>query len=153
MGRKHCGKGRNCSSRAISPFPIVFSKGLFPRGSKGVIVWEWVTTLRVDNSWPKNIAEREQILTKTKLFCKPFSKQAFVLTCLHLKSFENTVGKEEIARNEQFLLFLTVFFQHFLRTLYPFHQTKNCRLQTLSVWKSPNFVVWERVKSRILSKN
>ena len=34
MGRKHCEKRRNCSSRAISPFPTVFSKGLFPRGVK-----------------------------------------------------------------------------------------------------------------------
>ena len=33
-GRKHCGKWRNCSLRAISPFPTVFSKGLFPRGIK-----------------------------------------------------------------------------------------------------------------------
>ena len=33
-GRKHCGKRRNCSLRAISPFPIVFSKGLFPSGVK-----------------------------------------------------------------------------------------------------------------------
>ena len=33
-GRKHCGKRRNCSLRAISPFPIVFSKGLLPRGVK-----------------------------------------------------------------------------------------------------------------------
>ena len=32
----------NCSLRAISPFPTVFLKGLFPRGVKGVIVWEWV---------------------------------------------------------------------------------------------------------------
>ena len=40
--RKHCGKRRNCSSRAISPFPTVFSKGLFPMGIKGVIMWEWV---------------------------------------------------------------------------------------------------------------
>ena len=31
---KHCGKRRNCSLRAISPFPTVFSKGLFPRGIK-----------------------------------------------------------------------------------------------------------------------
>ena len=31
-GRKHCGKRRNCSLWAISPFPTVFSKGLFPRG-------------------------------------------------------------------------------------------------------------------------
>ena len=33
-GRKHCGKRRNCSLRAISPFPTVFSKGCFPRGVK-----------------------------------------------------------------------------------------------------------------------
>ena len=33
-GRKHCGKRRNCSLRAISPFPTVFSTGLFPRGVK-----------------------------------------------------------------------------------------------------------------------
>ena len=29
--RKHCGKRRNCSLRAISPFPTVFSKGLYCR--------------------------------------------------------------------------------------------------------------------------
>ena len=34
MGRKHCGKRRNCSLQAISPFPTVFSKGLIPRGVK-----------------------------------------------------------------------------------------------------------------------
>ena len=34
MGRKHCGKRRNCSLPAISPLPTVFSKGLFPRGVK-----------------------------------------------------------------------------------------------------------------------
>ena len=27
-GRKHCGKRRNCSLRAISPFPTVFSEDL-----------------------------------------------------------------------------------------------------------------------------
>ena len=35
MGRKHCGKRRrNCSLQAISPFPAVFSKGLFLSGVK-----------------------------------------------------------------------------------------------------------------------
>ena len=42
MGRKHCGKRRNCSLQAISPFPTVFSKGSFQGVSKGVIVREWV---------------------------------------------------------------------------------------------------------------
>ena len=34
MGRKHCGKRKNCSLRAFFLFPTVFSKGLFPRGVK-----------------------------------------------------------------------------------------------------------------------
>ena len=33
-GRKHCRKRRNCSSRAISPFPTVFSKDLYCRTVK-----------------------------------------------------------------------------------------------------------------------
>ena len=32
--RKHCGKRRNCSLRAISSFPTVFSKDLFCRHVK-----------------------------------------------------------------------------------------------------------------------
>ena len=40
-----------------------------------------------------------------------FPKQALVFTCLQYKSFENTVGKGEIARKEQFLLFpVSVFY-------------------------------------------
>ena len=34
MGRKHWGKRRNCSSRAISPFHTVFSKDLYHRHVK-----------------------------------------------------------------------------------------------------------------------
>ena len=43
-------------------------------------------------------------------FLTPFPKQALLFTCLHLVSFENTVGKGEIARNEQFLLSPSVFY-------------------------------------------
>ena len=42
-------------------------------------------------------------------FFELFTKQALVFTCLQYKSFENTVGKGEIAHNKQFLLFPTVF--------------------------------------------
>ena len=48
----------------------------------------------------------------------PFPKQALVFTCLQYKSFENTVGKGEIAHNEQFLLF-PVFSNH-LENFLPF---------------------------------
>ena len=33
-GRKHCGKRRNCSLRAISPFPTMFSKDSFLPSTK-----------------------------------------------------------------------------------------------------------------------
>ena len=55
------------------------------------------------------------------------------------------MGKGEIARNKQFLLF-PVCFLSVWRTFCHF-QVQNCRLQTLSVWKSLKFVVWERVKN------
>ena len=47
---------------------------------------------------------------------QPFPKQALVFTCLQYKSFENTTGKGEIARNKQFLLFPRCFLPT-LRTL------------------------------------
>ena len=40
--RKHCGKRRNCSLRAISPFPTVFSKDLHCRQVRQRFVWEKV---------------------------------------------------------------------------------------------------------------
>ena len=39
------------------------------------------------------------------LIALPFPKQTLVFKCLQCKSFENTVGKGEIAQTEQFLLF------------------------------------------------
>ena len=75
----------------------------------------------------------------------PFQNKPWFLRCLQNKSFENTVGKEEIAHNEQFLL-LPQRFLPFCRSFCLIHQIKNCRLQTLSVWKSLKFVVWEKVK-------
>ena len=60
----------------------------------------------------------------------PVPKKALVFTCLQYKSFENSVGKGEIARNEQFLLFPHRFLPSH-RTIYHFHQIQNCRLQTL----------------------
>ena len=74
-----------------------------------------------------------------------FPKQALVFTCLQYNSFENTAGKGEIARNEQFLLFPQCFLP-VRRTYYYFHKLWNCRLQTFSVCTSLKFVVWKRVK-------
>ena len=78
------GKGEIARYEQFLLFPQCFQKACLPGASKGVIFWEWA------------------------LFCSYyayFPKQALVLTCLQYKSFENTAGKGEIARNEQFLLF------------------------------------------------
>ena len=75
---------------------------------------------------------------------KPFPKQALVFTCLPYKSFENTVGKGEIARNEQFLLFPQCFLPIWM-DFPPFSSNFNL-LSAFSFWKSLKFVVWERVK-------
>ena len=72
------------------------------------------------------------------------NKPWFCRTCLQYKTFENTVGKGETVRNEQFLLFPQCFLSVW-RTFFHFNQIWNCRLQTLSVWKSLKFVMWERV--------
>ena len=49
----------------------------------------------------------------------PLAEQALVFTCLQYKFFESTVGKGEIAHDEQFLLFPTLFSTH-LENFLPF---------------------------------
>ena len=68
--------------------------------------------------------------------------------CLQYKSFENTVGKEEIVRNEQFLLFPQCFLP-IHRDFCLSHEIQNCRLQTFLVWKILKFAVWEMVISQL----
>ena len=63
------------------------------------------------------------------------SKLALLFTWLQYKSFKNTVGKGEIAKNEQFLLY-TQCFLPIWRTLRYLHQIQNRILQAPSVWKS-----------------
>ena len=72
---------------------------------------------------------------KEQLF-NPFPNKPWFLRVWSTKSVENTVGKGEIARNEQFLLFLQ-FFLHFWKTFSHFHQIQNCRLQTLLSLEEP----------------
>ena len=64
--------------------------------------------------------------------------------CLQSKFFENTEGKGEIARKEQFLLFLQCFLP-ICRAFYHLHKIQNCRLQTLTVWEGLKFVVWKGI--------
>ena len=66
-----------------------------------------------------------------------------------VKSFENIVGKQEIALTEQFLLCQQCFLPIW-RIFYCFHQIWNCHLQTLSVSNYLKHFVWERVKCTLI---
>ena len=80
----------------------------------------------------------------------PLSKQALVFTCLQYKSFENTLGKGEIARNEQFLLLP----HHFLpasKTCCHFYQIQIYPMQGFLIWKSPKSVIWEGLIIKVLN--
>ena len=68
--------------------------------------------------------------------------------CLQYKSFENTEGKGEIARTEQFLLFPQCFLPIW-STFCHSHKIWIRHLQTLSVWKGLKFIIWEWVNGKL----
>ena len=72
----------------------------------------------------------------------PFPNKPWFL-CVCRTSLLKTLGKGEIARNKQFLLFSQCFLTLWI-TFSHVYQISNCHLQTLSVWKSLKCVVWER---------
>ena len=94
------------------------------------IEFAYVEFLSVTNASPSKLS-----LSQTSL--------DFYVSAVDYKSFENTVGKGGIVCNEQFLLFPQCFLP-VSKTFCHFHQIRKCLLQTLSVWKSLKFVVWER---------
>ena len=96
IGRKHWAKRRNCSLRAISPFPMVFSKDLYCRHEKK----QDLLGKGFNFSWRWKLKLRQFTLHPTiPTFNTPGKK----------KTFENIVGKGENAGNQHFLLFPTMF--------------------------------------------
>ena len=122
-GRKHCWKRRK------RLFQKCFQKACFQGASKGVNVWEWVKPKKYFQS---KVEEWNN---------QPITTQWHLLTPLGSKPFENTVAKGEIAHNDQFLLLPQCFLPVWIAICH-FRRIWNCRLPTLSVWKSLKFVVW-----------
>ena len=114
-------------------------------------MWQWVDAV----AWQtRQVTKKLPVLSGTKklpvlsgnywLIHNPFpNKPWFLHVCItsHLKTL-----CLHHAHHEQFLLFPQCFLS-FLKTFHHFYQIWNCRLQTLSVWKSLNFVVWQRAKT------
>ena len=79
-----------------------------------------------------------------KSFLNPFPNKPCYLRVCSTRLLK-TLGKGEIARNDQFLLFPQCFLAFWIAFSHVY-QISNCRLPTLSVRKSLKFVIWERVK-------
>ena len=130
MGRKHCGKRRNCSLRGISPFPKVFSKDLCYRHVKTELVWERVNINSILNTFP--------------------NKRLFLRVC-------STSLLKTLWKKEKFFVTSYFFFPHSILYLFweisAIQQIRNRRLLTLSVWMSLIFVVWERVNPALHSSD
>ena len=111
MGRKHCGKRRNCSLRAISPFPTVFCKRLVSQGRQ-----------------------------KVSLCGNELNHYHTMPLLMHLTylALENIVRKGEIANNKQFLLFSQCFLPS-MPLIFHFKSTLKCCLQFVSIWTSLKF--------------
>ena len=69
-----------------------------------------------------------------------------VFTYLQYKSFENTMGKGELTRYEQFLLFPLCFLLPFGGVSAFFFEFKIVVCKLLQDRKNINFVIWERVE-------
>ena len=89
------GKGEIARDDQFLLFPQCFQKPCFQGASKGVIVWEWVNPLPDDkiSDWSK-LKQSADDNFEFDVNSRKFSKLV-----------ENTVGKGEIARHEQFLVF------------------------------------------------
>ena len=132
MGRKHCGKRRNCSLRAISPFPTVFFKRLVSKGRQNVSLCEnglsflfARTQLKrlFSGSYakfpPKVIVDVPVRTVKIFLKCELTIFQTERVSRRQFKFYENgrkfwkraenRVGKGETAHYEQFLFFSQCF--------------------------------------------
>ena len=112
MGRKHCGKKRNCSCEQFLLFPQCFQKACFPGASKGVIVWEWLKIQ--DENLCSSIGSIQNLRTGgywfDSLLCQ-YSFQGWMIHCNRIYS-SNTdvhcfdsfyVGKQLVACKENFL--------------------------------------------------
>ena len=96
------GKGEIACYKQFLLFPQCFQKACFPEVSKGVIVWEWVKIVKCWSKFDANILDNTRDI-------QPIPRQRHILMPLGNKLFENTVGKGEITRNDQFLLFQQCF--------------------------------------------
>ena len=95
----------------------------------------------------KSTAENDRMIQimKGRLILDPFSNKPWFL-CICCTSLLKTLWEKEKWLVSSNFSFSSQCFLSVLRSFCFFHQIGICCLQTLSIWKSLKFVVWERVK-------
>ena len=138
------GKGEIACYEQFLLFPQCFQKACFPGASKGVIVWEWANKEISHALLKGGYCSEKKVLTHVTLCCLcrkariyhnffnvllflSHSKLALLFMCLQYKSFENTVGKGNIAIMSNFSQF-PQFFLKLLRNFLPFFEIVVCKV-------------------------
>ena len=79
----------------------------------------------------------------------PFPNKPWFLCVCNTGLWKTLWEKEKLLVTSNFSFSHSVFLPVWRTSCY-FHQIQDCRLQTISVWKSLKFVVWERVKLNVI---
>ena len=88
---------------------------------------------------------KQPTLSAPYFFFNPFQNKPWFLLVCSTSLLKTLWDKEKLLVTSNFSFAHSVFYP--IRELSSiFYQIWNCRLQTLSIWKSLKFVVWERVK-------
>ena len=91
MGRKHCGKRRNCSLRAVSPFPSVFKRLLQTRKNQGLF-GKWLRVFIVKYMYLINYNTILILKVALQIFGRKFYKSTKE-SALYAQSFLNFIHR------------------------------------------------------------
>ena len=114
MGRKQCGKRRNCSLRAISPFPALFSKDLYCRHAKtrdflgkGYLCTEKKSFHAAEGGLPLETLWQKKKMLVTSLF-------------FHFRSMLSIISKGNSVMSGRMLFIICKFFRTILDDFFSF---------------------------------
>ena len=85
-------------------------------------------------------------IVHNKIVCafNPFPNKPWFLRVCSTSLLKTMWEKEKLCVTCKAISPFPTVFSTNMENFLPFHQTQYCRLQTLSVWKSLKFVIWEK---------
>ena len=135
---KHCCKSRNCSLWVISPLPTVFST--FWECSAIFLKFKFVVCKLFQLGRVQNLSFGKGLTLYQRAKFWPWPNWKHYLQMTNLMLLNPFPHNDTFWRPWETILFPQCFLPVWI-TCCHFYQIWNCRLQTLSVWKSLKFVV------------